>query len=374
MYPPFLINDFVLCEDICNGSCSYCLTGVSKLKESHQDIMSDDTPRFHNKKLRSEDFTYGENTALSRRVNNCISILKNNFNYEILKISGGEILLLKNIVDFITNQSALNKKVQLLTNGYLLNNLLLDKLKDLNNLYLQISLDGHTIQANQCRTRNKEKLDRLLGNIIYASRINLPLEINCVLTRYNIDHLPDFLEYLLPFENLLIQPYPIRGLERDKFFPLPEQIRSLEIVLERFDRFKKILPPKSYMEKLFRFMSTGRRDSLCYIPLLIFQSFDDGIITPCPNIWFKQVSDILKSENGIKDFRKDVFYSVLKRMNYTLKQCEYCFTPWEILNQYYLNEISREEIASLSLYNGINLLEFRDGKLSAPCAPNQIEP
>ena len=151
-----LVNDYVICEEICNGSCKYCLTGMSTFKKKHQHLLFENKIAFDLHPLLDGKITYQNDSILKKKIDFVNDWIFTHLKPLILKISGGEILLVKNIEDFIFKQCSVYKRVQMLTNGFLLNRKLLEKLRDMPGFCLQISMDGHTLELNSNRVQNSQ--------------------------------------------------------------------------------------------------------------------------------------------------------------------------------------------------------------------------
>lgn len=338
---PF-INDLVVNEDICNMCCKYCLTGTSEFKDNELT------------KIKKDSLVYEEGSKLQKNMDVVTESVFNTFGISVLKISGGEILLVKGIIDYIKKQAPKYKKVQLLTNGVLLTPDFLNKLKEIENICLQISIDHHTIKGNEYRTQTLEKLQRILYNLDYAVQSGIPIEINCVLHDKNTHLLIGFADYLLKYKGYVtLFPFPIRGKNKYDFYPKVNQLFAIEEIIKRYTEYQEILPPKAYLEYLLRFLQIGKREIPCVLPKIVIGSFDDGNITPCANYWFTSLGNVLK-EDSQKVFEKvntDKIYSILMHDRYHPTECTQCFTPWEILNLYAMGKLSIVDLQRLTLYS-----------------------
>ncbi|MHC1683110.1 MAG: HAD-IA family hydrolase [Clostridiaceae bacterium] len=342
----YIINDFVVSEDNCNMSCAYCLTGTSNLKENH-------------KSMKIKKLCYEDGEKLKHDIDVVLERISSKFDIPILKISGGELLLIKGINNLIKEQSKKYKVIQVLTNGVLLNEELLKEFKDLGNVCLQISIDHHTFEGNIYRTRNKKVLDNILANIDKVVSLGIPLEINCVLTDKNTLIIDQFAEYLLKYDNgVMLFPFPIRGVEKDQFYPSKEHLNGLEKIINNYERYKKIIAPKVYLEYLLKFLQTGKREFSCNLPGLSIGTFEDGSVTPCANYWFKSVANILKNEKQLNIIGEHKLYKMLLVAKNKFSECSKCFTPWETLNLYIEGKLSLDELCNSPLYNFPGVREY----------------
>lgn len=345
---PF-INDLVVKEDVCNMHCKYCLTETSVLKENELG------------KARKNLLVYTDGSDLKKNMDAVTESIFNTFSISILKISGGEIFLIKGIIDYIKKHAPRYKKVQVLTNGVLLTLDLLTQLKEIENICIQISIDHHTVEGNEYRTPTPEKLQRILDNLDHTVRYDIPVEINCVLHDKNTHLLSSFAAYLMKYKGrVTLFPFPVRGKNKYDFYPDPERLSGIEELIKRYAEFQKILPPKSYLRYLLRFLQSGRREIPCVFPKIAIGSFDDGNVTPCANYWFTSLGNVLKDDSQaiFEKVNTDKIYSVLMHDRHRPIECTQCFTPWEILNLYAIGELSIDDLKRLPLYSFDGLEKF----------------
>ncbi len=339
----FLINDLVVKEHICNMHCTYCLTGTSNLKKAGMEKVQE-----------CAFLRYQDGSVLQKQLDSVTDTLHHIFQIPILKISGGEILLISGLTNYLKKHAPNYKVVQILTNGLLLDDQILMEFRKIGNICLQISLDHHTLKGNQYRTAKQKDLDQILLNLDKAVRYEIPVEINCVLHNKNTHILNDYVKYLSKYDNkITFFPFPVRGAEKDSFFPEKEQLRGLSDVLKSYRSYKGILPPKPYLERLLCFLQTGVRDIPCIFPRIAIGSFDDGNITPCANYWFTCLCNILherEPEKIAETVEQAGIYHVLLSKHTLFNECRTCFTPWDILNLYAKGEISLDEVCSIPVY------------------------
>jgi MoaA/NifB/PqqE/SkfB family radical SAM enzyme len=148
-------------------------------------------------------------------------------------------------------------------------------------------------------------------------------------------------------------PFPVRGPGKERFYPKPEQIWHLERVLEKYDYYSPILPPRAYLLRLIRFMREGQRAFRCHLPRFAFTAFDDGLVTPCPNIWFNSLGNVLKENLAevVKKIGQEAFYSILLAERPRIDACKGCFTPWDMLSMYVDGEITLDELCKGPMYS-----------------------
>lgn len=338
---PF-INDLVIKEDICNMHCKYCLTGTSEFKDSES------------AKVKTHTLQYSEGSELQKNMDTVTESIFNAFGISILKISGGEILLVKGIMDYIRKQAPKYKKIQVLTNGVLLTPDLLSQMKEIKNICIQISIDHHTVEGNEYRTPSLNKLQRILDNLDHAVQSGIPVEINCVLHDKNTHLLIGFADYLMKYKgHFTLFPFPVRGKNKHDFYPSASQLSGIEELINRYAEYQEILPPKAYLKYLLRFLQNGEREIPCIFPKVAIGSFDDGNITPCANYWFSSLGNVLSEEpqTVFNNMNIDRIYDILTHDRLRPIECSQCFTPWEVLNLYAIGKITVDDLKKLPLYN-----------------------
>lgn len=335
-----LFYDLVIREDLCNLHCDYCLTNTSKL---------------HKENIRTLENVYLEDNELGKTLHELNDSMHSNFDISILKISGGELFAIKNIMNYIKKIANEYDAIQIISNGTLLNLDLIKQLKEIPKLCMQLSVDCHLLEGNRYRSKSEKTLNKVLENIQLLIQYQIPIEINCVLTDRNIPYIEEFVKYLvgLDAKQLVVVPFPVRGRERNQYFPKSNMLDGLKNVIENYDKYQSVLPPKLYLDNLYQFIEKGTRKGQCYIPQIAVGGFDNGTLTPCPNYWFDCAGNLLDKESfDIEEYYKtSKLYSILKRKNIALDVCKTCFTPWELLNNYLNGEITIDELSKLSIYN-----------------------
>jgi len=169
--------------DRCNMRCRYCMPAEGVEKLSHRQVLN-----------------YEE----LRRIARCAVAL----GVEKIRVTGGEPLVRKGIVPFLSSLSSLPglKHLVLTTNGYLLEEMAAD-LKSAGVQRLNVSLDS--LQADRFRAITRiGELSRVLAGIAAADRAGFPVKINMVVMRGVND---DELEAIAGLA--LEHPYAIRFIE-----------------------------------------------------------------------------------------------------------------------------------------------------------------
>lgn len=341
-----LFNDFVVRPDKCNFRCRYCLSEESP--DWDMDEKSSDN-------RKNEKLLYSNESALGKRIDSVINAFDLIFEANILRISGGELFLIKNIEDFLEKQISY-ETIQVITNGYFLNRDKLEKIKKMGKCQLHISLDGHKYEQNRYRVRNTKEHDILIENLKCAVDLGFDIEIGSVLTNANMSTYDEFLEYLKSFGGKVkAYPFPIRGEIRKIFFPEQKDIEKFITIIDHYNYFKEALPPKAFMEEVVNLL-VGNRTLRCRIPSAMIQLFDDGKLTPCPNSWTTEIGNVLKDNKDKIHNRMNTekMYKLFLQNRPRLECCRSCLTSLDIMNLYFDDKISYEEITKIPLYSGNN--------------------
>lgn len=312
--------------DKCNFNCKYCRDNPS--------------PLINNDQLK-----------FLKQNKSAIRIINNNANFVIFKISGyGEITLLKNFLKILPK----NKVCQIITNGSLLNKKIINEIAAIPNTYVCISFDGHTAKMNSQRVRSLHVQEAIISNIKYLVKKKIPIEINSVLTNKNTKDFYKFLSFLKKLSgNITCYPFPVRQFgnkTNSEIKPNKNDILKFqETVVNNYDKYQNILPPKAYLLRLIKFYKQGQRLWTCYVPLFNLGLIPKGEIVDCPcganTIKCHLFSKNLKNEIN----KKNELISTPK--NFLSAKCKNCFTHYEVINLYLENKIKYKSLKKISLFN-----------------------
>jgi GTP 3',8-cyclase len=202
--------------DRCNYKCVYCRTGNDGALYS--DLAFDDYLRMC-------------------RVLVDLGITK-------IRITGGEPLLRRGVVDFVKALRLLNAKqpldIALTTNGHLLADLV-RPLKDAGLNRVTVSMDAVDPERFARITRVPDGFDNVLSGIRAARDAGLwPVKVNCVLMRgFNEDQIVAFGKFARD-EGVIVRFIEFMPLEEDRVWS-PEVVVKLEEILERMAEFKPLV-------------------------------------------------------------------------------------------------------------------------------------
>jgi MoaA/NifB/PqqE/SkfB family radical SAM enzyme len=256
-------------------------------------------------------------------------------------------------MDLFRRVAARYSTVVIQTNGVLVRPEMCREIKSWGNACLQISLDAFDYEGNAYRARNRRQHDLAMANIVRILDTGVPTEIYVVLTDRSVPSLQMTLERLRPYAgHVVAYPFPVRGPSREEFLPRKEQLPFLDQVLADAERYGKLLPPKPYLVRLRDFLEIGRRRHRCYLPRLAFSTFDDGVFTPCPNVWFAKFGNLLESDAGeiFKNSAESAFLKLLLAPRPRTEACSTCYTPWEMLSLFLAGEVNIDDVCRSPMF------------------------
>jgi sulfatase maturation enzyme AslB (radical SAM superfamily) len=344
MNMPLLVNDLVIQEDNCNLSCKYCLTGQSMFKQGHLDKMIFQSPR----KADCRD-----GSPLRARIDAVTRATADPMGLPILKITGGELFLVKGMIELIEELSTKCATLVVQTNGVLLLEDELQLLRSLGNICLQISLDGTRFEANAYRSNTRELHEKIYRRLDRIFNFDIPTEVYCVLNSQSMPALEQTLSDLRPYgEHLTVFPFPVRGPDFEQFQARREDTSVLRSIWNHYEDFEPVVPPRAYWRRLVRFYDEGERSFGCHLPRFAFTTFDDGYVTSCPNIWFNKIGNLLTDPPAtvVASIGNTPFHQILLASKPRIEACRRCFTPWDILSMFLDREISLDELCATPMY------------------------
>jgi sulfatase maturation enzyme AslB (radical SAM superfamily) len=226
----FLVN-LVVEPDLCNLRCSYCW-----LTASEEYVVRTGNLLVPRGRASQPARTVAE---VATRVDALLAQVE----ATVLKVSGGEVGLLPEILDVVERRSSQFTKVQILTNGTSFDRIARRRLPQ-SKYCFQVSLDAHLPAGNVDRFgRVAERRTReVLGVLGTLSAAEYQVEINCVLTPRNLDQIVGFADYVrdsLPGATLF--PFPARFTA--PCFALGAGPDALDVLIERHVEWAGALPP-----------------------------------------------------------------------------------------------------------------------------------
>ncbi len=204
--------------DHCNYKCVYCRTG--------------------NEGALYRDLPFADYLRMAR-VFAGLGIKK-------VRLTGGEPLLRKGIVDFVRDLAKLRSadgeplELALTTNGHLLAELA-EPLKEAGLHRVTVSMDAVDAERFARITRVANGYDRVLAGIRAARRVALdPVKVNCVLLRgFNEDQIIPFGKFARQ-EQVVLRFIEFMPLEEDRVWS-PDVVVRLDEILERMAAYRPLI-------------------------------------------------------------------------------------------------------------------------------------
>lgn len=360
----FIVHDQRIVDEFCNLACDYC-EGFSpspfsfrpdeegkltNMPESWRWMVSD-SPEL--RVLIPEEPRVQDFFSLGRTV---VGEVAKRADSRILKLSGGEVTLFDGLLEYVRSIHADYTAVQILTNGYKLTHEDIDAYSEMGNIYFQVSLDGTNKDTNYARTHNPLITEKVVDNVRYIAQRNVPIEINCVLTKHNTG---SFEEMLIAFEDIpdmVIIPRPVRGEPKEAMDFTPEQLAEFRAtVLGKYDQYKHLLPPRVYLERLIEMMEQGSRSDRCYVPFFVMgvNNYGDAETCSCGG-GMPSLGNVL-SEPDVVFHRQENYTGYSPDTAYD--DCEYCMTQYELMNLYIEGLVSAEDMRRIPTYRYDGVIE-----------------
>lgn len=187
-----------------------------------------------------------------------IFAILNKIGVQHVQITGGEPLLHPNILEILALSKKLFKKVELFTNGYLLNDIIFSILKE-NEINMAISL--HSLDAKQYDliTGVKNSFDIVYNNIKKAQKNGIKFRIVSIKTKITPNN--------IIIDNIPIKNDPVRVVGRANLSLLNKDILTRKLITE--ETFKKRIDPTFIIRNLYRHNCFGSKlyissSGLCY--------------------------------------------------------------------------------------------------------------
>ena len=334
---PFLLNDMVIEEQLCQMRCSYCLT------EEYNLLMNVPDARLRLTTDRRADWL------------DILDRYHRTVDSPILRLSGGEFFWLRGSTEFVQEASARYETVQVITNGVFLTSQRLAALAALGNCQLNISLDGHTLELNRHRLPPKQHRlhDVIMRNLDAAVEAGIRLEIQTVLTDANVQGQLDFVEFLHEryAGRVTLYFFPVRGETALRMGPPPGD--HLRPIVDRYDEFADVLPPRSYVRHVADQLAAGERTLPCFVTAAMVQLFGQGDVSACPHAWVEPMGNLIQQPDLIPEtFGTHKHYDLFMHDRPRFSFCKTCATPSDVVNLYFLGHVSDAEIAATPLYSG----------------------
>lgn len=235
-----------------------------------------------------------------------------------INFTGGEPLLrddIGKIIDYVKHKGM---RAILTSNGSLIPQKI-NEIKQIDTLIL--SYDGP--QEVHDQQRQKGSYQQVVKAIEIVKSYNIPIKLQTVLTKYNIDYINAILEFAKKF-NVVISFQPVRFLpyirKEDIEFLLPsiEKYKSAisNLIAERRKGNKYIGMSLRSLNYLNNLMGRSNKKIHCCAGILYCRIETNGDLYPCSNLIFNY-----KTVNCVKEGFKNAFLKMKPRTDYCNSFC-----------------------------------------------------
>lgn len=339
---PFVYLDFCFYA-FCNFTCTYC-------RETNEQMSKGAGREGFDRAL--EDFLAQNEAA-------------------VLKMSGyGEATLWSELAEAVAPWATEFPTVQLISNGagppavY-------DRLCALPNFQACVTLDGHRPELDRFRTKGSARLHgRVVRTVDRLVDAGVRVELNCVLSRANADHLDEYLAWVADRwgDAAVLVPFPVRptlgrdpAQVRDELAASPAQVDAIESALvDRHVEHAPVLAPLPYVTAVVAFMRESRRSAPCHVHRANFGVNTDLLALACACAGDRLITPLGPVSAAWTQ------PDVLRRQQRFLAagnvgaKCVTCFTHYDVINLYLEGSLSSDEVArlpSLSTTGALRMLE-----------------
>ena len=177
---------------------------------------------------------YPEKYMTLKKFKNIVDILEKNEVYEI-NLVGGEIFKHKEIFEMLQYLNSKNMAVTIVTNAVAIDERAMKILKEMDNLYVLVSLDGTRNLHDQIR--GEGQFDKIIPKILKMHNLDMNVEILCTINAINVDYVKEIAELgekiEIPVNFNLFKPFSQKHeyliVNPDKFFKALEELLRLRV-------------------------------------------------------------------------------------------------------------------------------------------------
>ena len=327
-----LISNILIKQSSCDSFCKYC---------------------YRKDENKSVDY-YQYAGELKNKLDRILNFSTSSFNCPVLKIAGGEIFLMSNLYEFVDKILEVYPYVLIQTNGKHLDDKVLQWIVNKKRILIQMSMDGHVLEMNQYRIDNEEMMDRLRHAIEVLKKNDVYIEVTSVLNNKNTKRYEEFIQYLdnVPSgkKNNNLKVTPILLIDEDKIYTAKaEDIKTIGRLVDNYDQYAHILPPKKYMENLYALLKGEKLHYQCYNPIVSANYTEDGKMKGCTNVLDEEILNVGNILNESADeilerYGNTKFQKLLVKTAQWVPLCKTCFNFCSIYNLYLNDSITLEEL------------------------------
>lgn len=235
----------------CNLRCSYC-----------------DWEKHEFYKLTEQDLINAKDNISAVR-----TLLDTRFpSIQLIEYSGGEVTLYPELLDIMLSTFS-DKWFRIVTNGTLINDNFISKIKNHGKVFIALSLDGNSIESNKPRFgKNVHLFHRVLNNLGKLLKSGVPVMLLCTINSVNISKFHEYVRYLdeeyreyIENGTLFIPAHYVFNYSGDNGTPTREQELKFTGYLDTTnDLVVKNL--KEHYKELSYFVENRKHLHRCHIP------------------------------------------------------------------------------------------------------------
>jgi radical SAM protein with 4Fe4S-binding SPASM domain len=344
-----IITTFLIEQMHCDSSCAYCYLLQGK----------------------NINIPYNYSGELATRLDEILEFSKANFKSPLVKICGGEMFLMENLHEYTKKLLKEYAYVLIQTNARLIKDEDLEWIIKEKRVLLQISIDGHTLEMNKYRFRDKELMDKVLHTLAVLKKNDVYTEVTSVIHKFNIEKYEEFLQYLdaLPGGKIknAMKATPLLLIDQSGIYRhTPDKIMYIQKLVDNYNKYAHILPPKAYMKNYLALLRGKHLEYTCYNPIVSLTVTDEGNVKGCTNVLSIEefnVGNIFRDgwEEVKNRFGNTKFQKLLLETKQRVPVCRKCFNFCSIYNLYFNGTITLEELCENNPM--FNLPEVREALL-----------
>ena len=223
----------------CNLACIFCTPGNSdKIINITENLLDNEQPERWQRSIK----LWNKVKEAGTFDNSVIDYIKNNIeNLELLKFTGGEPFLSKEVLDILKTISYLKPDVELkfTTNGTVITKDFYSILNKMKNISIKVSIDGIEDLYSYIKYPSKwNQFERIFKNSM-KNLPNVSFNINCLITNMNLEQLP---KINLWFKNLQDTDLKLKYITIDpNLTPYDQDTGIYQIDINTLNSIKKFL-------------------------------------------------------------------------------------------------------------------------------------
>ncbi|MCU0285256.1 MAG: radical SAM protein [Acidobacteria bacterium] len=228
--------------------------------------------------------------------------------HSYLTITGGEPFLHPNITDIIDYAHDLGFMINILTNGLLINEELIAKLRGKFRLRIRVSLDGASKEVHEY-ARGKDTFDRVLTAILLLIKNNFPVGIGLTLYDENINEIEDIIRLSIDMGCSYIRFSPVIRIQKGKQAPINLNLHETALIriIEAQLKYREYIDLQGPTGENFLLPVETITTKRCEAGVNFFAINPDKVILPCPLIR-PHPSIFRKTFTGKDDFQQVRFH------------------------------------------------------------------